>query len=65
MKANELRNMTEVEIEQSLISIKEQLFKLRAESQSGQVERPHRFRQLRRDIAKCLTILKEKESGKK
>jgi large subunit ribosomal protein L29 len=57
--------MTEAEIEQSLISLKEQLFKLRAENQTGQAERPHRFRLLRRDIAKCLTILKEKESGKK
>ncbi len=65
MKANELRNMTEVEIEQSLISLKEQLFKVRSENQTGHGERPHRFRQLRRDIAKCLTILKEKESGKK
>lgn len=64
MKSNDIRNMTEAEIEQTLESLKEQLFKVRQETQTGQVERPHRFRQLRKDIAKCLTILKERESGK-
>lgn len=61
MKASEIRNMTEAEIEQKLITFKEQLFKLRAEITTGRVERPNRFRVLRRDIAKCLTILKEKQ----
>lgn len=65
MKATELKNMTEAEIEQMMLSIKEQLFKLRSENQSGQPERPHKFRLLKRDMARCLTILKEKERGKK
>ena len=64
MKASEIRNMTEAEIEQTLISLKEQLFKLRAEIATGQGERPNRSGQVKKDIAKCLTILKEKESGK-
>ena len=61
MKGSELRNMTEAEIEHKLLSFKEQLFKLRAEITSGRVERPNRFRLLRRDIARCYTILKEKK----
>ncbi|MFH1846414.1 MAG: 50S ribosomal protein L29 [Candidatus Omnitrophota bacterium] len=63
MKASEIKNMTKAEIEQKLSVIKEQLFKLRAENVAGgRVERPHTFRLLKRDIARCYTILKEKES---
>ena len=60
MKAAEIRNMTTVEIEQSIIGLKEKLFNLRAEESTGRVERPHHMRGLKRDIAKCYTILKEK-----
>jgi len=53
--------MTEAEVEHKLIGLKEQLFKLRAEVTTGRVERPNRFRSLRKDIARCYTILKEKK----
>lgn len=62
MKPSEIKNMTEAEIEHKLASLKEQLFQLRAEVTSGRVERPSRFRLLKRDIARCHTILKEKKS---
>lgn len=62
MKAQEIRNMTLAEIEQKLFGIKEELFKMRSEITSGRVERPSRFRILRRDVARCYTILKEKKS---
>ncbi|MDD4956097.1 MAG: 50S ribosomal protein L29 [Candidatus Omnitrophica bacterium] len=62
MKPSEIRNMTEAEIEQKLIALKEQLFKLREEMVNGRVERPSRFGIIRRDIARCNTILKEKRS---
>ncbi|MFH1552734.1 MAG: 50S ribosomal protein L29 [Candidatus Omnitrophota bacterium] len=61
MKASEIRNMTGAEIEQKLLALKEQLFKMRAEITTGRVERPSRFRLLRQDIARCYTILKEKK----
>jgi len=61
LKASEIRNMTEVEIEHKLLGSKEQLFKMRAEITTGRVERPSRFRLLKRDIARCYTILKEKK----
>ena len=61
MKASEIRNMTEAEIEQKVLALKEQLFNMRAEITTGRVERPHRFRLLKRDIARCHTILKEKK----
>ena len=61
MKATEIRNMTKAEIEQKLRTLKEQLFQLRAEFSTGRIERPHRLRQLKHDVAGCNTILKEKK----
>ena len=63
MKPADIRNMTEAEIDNQLLTLKEQLFKIREESTAGRLERPNRIRQVKRDIARCLTILKEKESG--
>ncbi len=65
MKPVEIKNMTEIEIENKIISLKEQLFKLREESTTGQVERPNRFRDIKKDIARCYTILKEKNGKDK
>ena len=61
MKPGEIRNMTEAEIEHTLFSLKEKLFGFRAEKVSGRLERPQHARQTKRDIARCLTILKEKK----
>jgi len=65
LKPTEIRNMTAAEIEHRLITLKEQFFNTRAEAVSGRMERPSRFRLLKRDIARCYTILKEKQSGKR
>ena len=62
MKPQEVRNLTEPEIENKILSIKEELFNLRSEISTGRVERPHRFRLLKRDIQRCNTILKEKQN---
>ena len=61
MKGSEIRNMTKAEIEHKVFSMKEQMFSIRAEFMSGRIERPHRLRQLKRDIARCHTILEEKK----
>ncbi|MFH1797842.1 MAG: 50S ribosomal protein L29 [Candidatus Omnitrophota bacterium] len=62
MKAKEIHNMTPVEINQKLLDFKEQQFNIRAEATSGKVQRPSRIKFLRRDIARCYTILNEKEA---
>ena len=64
MKGSELRNLTVPEIENKVLSLKEQLFKLNAEASTGRVERPNRFRDIKKDVARCYTILKEKSSEK-
>lgn len=61
MKAKEIRNLTSSEIEQKMIDLKQQQFDIRAESASGRMERPTRIKILRRDIARCYTVLNEKE----
>lgn len=62
MKPDDIRNMTADEIQESVITMKEKLFKIRQESTTHRVERPHRIGQLKHDIARCHTILKEKQS---
>ncbi len=62
MKARELREMTVEELRDLLNELKEQLFQLRLERARGALGQPHRFKAVRRDIARVLTILREKES---
>lgn len=61
MKPSEARDMTIVEIEDKLLVLKEKLFNMRVEMVTGRVERPSGFAILKKDIARCLTILKEKK----
>ena len=62
MKAHELRQMTDEELLAKLDELKEELFQLRFQkaTQAGAVDKPHRFRQIRRDIARIKTILNER-----
>jgi large subunit ribosomal protein L29 len=60
MKAKEVRNLSEQEIEKELRDASNELLQLRLRKQSGQVETPSELRALRRDIARMETILKER-----
>ena len=64
IKANELRNMTADEINMKVEGLKKELFGLRTEAETGRVEKPHRMRFVRKDIARCETVLKEKSNAK-
>lgn len=63
MKANELRNLTTAEIEQNIASLKEELFNLRFQLATGQLENTARLKQVRKDIARAKTILRQRELG--
>lgn len=63
MKAKELLELTTAEIEQKLAEFKEELFNLRFQSATGQLENPTRLGQVRKDIARCKTVLRERELG--
>lgn len=64
IKSNELRNMTADEIRQKIEGFKKELFNLLTEAKAGRIEKPHRIRQTKRDIARCLTVIKEKSNVK-
>ena len=59
--AAELRELSIEEIEQALAETSEELFNLRFQHATGQLENYRRLRQLRRDVARLKTILRERE----
>lgn len=63
MKANEIRDMTTAEVEQKIKSLKEELFNLRFQLATGQLENPARLRDVRKSIARAKTVLRERELG--
>ena len=61
--ASELRNIADKELAAKLAEAKEELFNLRFQSATGQLESNGRLRTVRRDIARIYTILRERELG--
>jgi large subunit ribosomal protein L29 len=61
MKAEEIRDWDEVEIEAQLKELKEEQFKLRFQLSMMELENPNLYRQVRRDIARLETVKKERE----
>ena len=63
MKASEFRNMATNELEQQVKKLKEELFNLRFQLATGQLDNPARLRQVKKDIARVKTVLRERELG--
>jgi large subunit ribosomal protein L29 len=61
MKASELRDLTVEELRDRERDLAEQMFALRLQKVTGQLEKPARVRQVRRDMARILTVLHEKQ----
>jgi large subunit ribosomal protein L29 len=61
MSTKDIREMSAVEIEKKLRDSRDAHVNLRLRKQTGQVEHPHEFTQLRREIARLETILNEKK----
>ena len=59
MRANELRDKTNEELRQQEHELAEQLFALRLQKVTGQLENPSKIREVRRDLARVLTVLNE------
>lgn len=60
MKAREFREMSVDELQSKETELKDQLFKLRFQHALGQLENALKLKNIRRDIARLKTILKEK-----
>ena len=62
MKAKDLREMTSAELDAKLGELKTELFNLRFQHATRQLENPMKLVEVRKDIAKVMTILHEKNS---
>lgn len=63
MRAEELRDLTDLELDQKLEEFKEELFNLRFQNATAQLDNPMRIREVRRTIARIKTIKRERELG--
>ncbi|MDY0410055.1 50S ribosomal protein L29 [Virgibacillus soli] len=61
MKAKEIRELTTAEIEQNVKSLKEELFNLRFQLATGQLENTARIREVKKSIARLKTIARQRE----
>lgn len=61
MKASEIRDLSPEERLQKVDDLKEELFNLRFQKETGQLENPQRLKQIRQDIARLKTILREQD----
>ena len=61
MKARELADLDADELAAKLAEAKEELFNLRFQNVTGQLDNPHRLREVRKDIARVLTVMRQRE----
>ncbi|CAN5282754.1 50S ribosomal protein L29 [soil metagenome] len=61
MRADELRELNDAELADQLDEYKDELFRLRFQTVTGQLEDVQRLRRVRRDIARVLTVQRERE----
>ncbi len=64
MKASEFRQKNVDELKQELLGLLREQFNLRMQKATGQLGKPHLFRQVRRNIARLKTVLNEMKAGK-
>ncbi|MBE6686357.1 MAG: 50S ribosomal protein L29 [Ruminococcaceae bacterium] len=62
MKINELREMSPEALEKKLGELKEELFNLRFQHAINQLDNPHKIVDVKRDIARVMTLLNEKNA---
>ena len=61
MKANEVRKMSAAELDSKLVELKKDLFQLRLQHATNQLENPVRISEVKRDIARVKTIIREQQ----
>ncbi len=63
MKAKEIRDLSTLEITTKIREVRESLLQSRLRKQTGQVEKTHELRSLRKDVARLETILRQKNKA--
>ena len=61
MKASEIRKLKSEEIQAKVVESKKELLNLRIKNATGSLDKPSKLKELKKDIARMLTILKERE----
>jgi len=61
MKASELREKTQLELQKELNELKSELFKLRFQLATNQLENPMKLREVKKNIARVKTVMRERE----
>lgn len=65
MKAKNLRDLTQEELDRKITELKEELFNLRFQLATGQLENPMRLHEVRKTIARTHTVLRERQLEEK
>jgi large subunit ribosomal protein L29 len=63
MTIDEIRGMTADQLKDQLLSLKKEQFNLRFQVATGQIEKTHRFSEVRKDIARIKTVLRTKTAA--
>jgi large subunit ribosomal protein L29 len=63
MKVVEIREMSVDDLRTRVRELDDQLFRLRLQKSMGQLEAPAKVREVRKDLARMKTVLKEKQAG--
>ena len=61
MKAKEIRELTDAEAQAKLRDLRQEMFNLRLQQQTARLERASRIREVRRDIARLETVLRQRQ----
>jgi len=63
VKVSELRKLKSEELEAKVVESKKELLNLRIKNATGSLDKPSKIKELRKDVARMLTILKERENS--
>jgi large subunit ribosomal protein L29 len=61
MKAKSLRQKSVTELQEEIVSLRKEQFNLRMQRGTGQLSRPHLMREVRKNVARAKTVLREKQ----
>ena len=61
MKAKEIRELTDAEAQAKLRDLRQEMFNLRLQQQTARLERASRIREVRKDMARLETVLRERQ----
>ena len=64
MKIAEIRKLTTEELNKKLEENKKELFNLKFAASTGNLEKPHKIKELRHEVAKIKTVIRERELSK-